>query len=128
MATYKWLEMIREGMSVMDRDDNRVGTVKQVYLGSDTEDVSNPAYTRADVAPLDTEYGRNDAVAGIIGESLVGARDIPDAVLNRLMNQGFVQIDRGLLRGDGFALAEQVVGVDDDGVRLSIAQGDLVTG
>ncbi len=95
------LEQISEGMEVYDNTNEKVGTVKQVYLGG--EDLSE-----ANVAEDSVLY------------------DVPASLRSRLAASGFVEIGTGFLAANRYASGEQVTGVDAEGVRLNVGKDDLV--
>jgi hypothetical protein len=94
------LAQVREGMTVYDRDHEKVGTVKQVYFGG--EDLSEAT----------------------VSEDSVLA-EVPAALRGRLAASGFIEIAPGLLAAHRYAAGSQVAGVDSEGVRLTIARDEL---
>jgi hypothetical protein len=95
------LARIREGMAVYDRDEQKVGTVKDVYLGG--EDLSEAAVPE--------------------GSALAQA---PAALRSRLAAHGFVEVGTGLLQANRYATGDQVAAVGEDRVTLAVAQDDLL--
>ena len=94
------LERISEGMPVYDNTNEKVGTVKQVYLGG--EDLSE---------------------ANVSEDSIL--YDVPASLRSRLAASGFVEIGTGFLAANRYATGEQIGEVDADGVRLSVGKDDL---
>lgn len=92
---------IREGMSVFDLKDNKVGTVKHIQFADDTTDE-----------------------AALISDPLV--LEAPEPVRSRLLRSGFIRIDAGLLRRDRYAIADQIDRVQDDRVQLYVTRDELV--
>ena len=94
------LARIQGGMEVHDHYGEKVGKVKQVYLGG--EDLSE--------APIGV-----DAVLSSVPANLRGS----------LAATGFVEIATGLLHPNLYATGAQVNAVQDDGVWLKIGKEDL---
>ncbi|HEX5505837.1 MAG TPA: PRC-barrel domain-containing protein [Thermomicrobiales bacterium] len=95
------LARVREGMAVYDRDEQKVGTVKDVYLGG--EDLSEAAVPE--------------------GSALA---DAPAALRGRLAAHGFIEVGTGLLQSNRYATGDQVAAVADDRVTLTVAQDELL--
>jgi hypothetical protein len=94
------LAQVREGATVYDRENTKVGTVKQVYLGG--EDLSE---------------------ATVSGDSVL--LDVPAALRSRLAADGFVEIGTGFLSANRYATGPQVASADADHVILNVARDDL---
>jgi hypothetical protein len=109
---------IKEGMPVRDSNGDSVGTVKEVFFG--TGDDEAEAYT------TETVVGPDDGgITPDIAETFGDGEDLPDVVRKRLLTHGYIRIDTGF-GGDRFAMADQITGVSEDGVRLSVLQDGLV--
>ena len=119
------MSMVRTGMAVYDANGDHIGKVEDLYFGAD-----------ADASLLDasgaatTGMARTTRGGGVLDDLLraVFADDrLPETLRNRLMNEGFIQIEPGtLLGGDMFATPDQIAGVTTDGVRLSIERKQLI--
>ena len=96
------LARIGEGMDVVDAAGEKVGTVKQVYLGG--EDLSETA---------------------IAGDSALN--DVPEALRGRLAAAGFVEIATGFLQANRYATGAQVAAVEG-AVRLAVGKDELARG
>jgi hypothetical protein len=94
------LAQVQEGMAVFDRDRQKIGTVKDCYLGG--EDLSE-----AVVSP-------DSALGGV-----------PQALRSRLAASGFIEIAPGLLQAHRYARGDEVVAVDADGVHLGVTKDEL---
>ena len=97
------LARIGEGMDVVDAAGEKVGTVKQVYLGG--EDLSETA---------------------IVGDSALN--DVPEALRGRLAASGFVEIATGFLQANRYATGAQVAAVAGGAVRLAVGKDELARG
>ncbi len=99
------LTQISAGMVVIDAADERVGTVRRVYLGAaDLNEATLMADPTLDAVP--------DAA--------------PDALLARLAVSGYIEIDTGTGQDDRYALGEQVAAVEDGAIRLAVGRDTLV--
>ena len=93
---------IQEGMPVYDLISQKLGTVKYIHFPSDTHQ---------DVSDIDDPNVQN----------------APEPVQARLLEVGFMRIDRGLLRKDFYVPADQIEGVVDHEVFLNMLKEELVT-
>lgn len=65
----------------------------------------------------------DDLLRGVFGKNYM-----PDTLRNRLLNEGFIQIEPGtLLGGDMFATPDQIAGVTTDGVKLNLNRKQSIT-
>src|SRR5262245_9685856 len=86
---------VRSGMHVSDANEQKVGKVRDVQFANRT------------------------------GDTPMMAEDfykLPNDAQNRLMQEGFVQVDAGLFSRDRFILASQIEAVNDEGVQLSVSR------
>ena len=97
------LARIGEGMDVVDAAGEKVGTVKQVYLGG--EELSETV---------------------IVGDSALN--DVPEGLRSSLAASGFVEIATGLLQADRYATGAQVAAVEGGAVRLTVGKDELARG
>ena len=93
---------VREGMPVFDRENERVGMVTFVYMGSDSDD---------DTLTL-SALPQN-------------VHNLPREIVLRLAEMGFVEIDTGLIRGRRYAASDQIARIADEGLWLKIWEEDL---
>lgn len=109
---------VREGMSVVDVDGEKVGDVSLVHLG-DPE-----AITLAGQEGADEDRDFLEDIAAVFG----GGEEpkVPEAIRRRMIREGFIKIDGGLLRHDWYAMADQVAAVAGDTVRLNVDKDDLI--
>jgi hypothetical protein len=119
MATHEMLSIVEEGMAVMDSAGDRIGTVAEIYFGTYSDEAEDYT-TRAMGGPSST--GINPDIA----DPFSANEDLPDLLRKRLLTHGYIRIDTGMLDSDHFAMADQVVGVSDDTVRLSVPKDELV--
>jgi hypothetical protein len=97
------LARITEGMDVLDAAGERIGTVKQVYLG-----------------------GEELSEAAITGDSALN--DVPEALRGRLAAAGFLEIATGFLQANRYATGAQVAAVEGGAVRLAVGKDELARG
>lgn len=126
MNTRKWLAAVRDGMDVFDRNGDKIGTVKQIYFGAAGDEVEG-GYVQGDIGDGDLERDRSNFLFDEVAEAIAGVSDIPEEVRERLLQHGYVQVDRGLLQSDGYVLSEHVVNVTDEGVTVNVDDDDLIT-
>lgn len=114
MTKQDQLAMVHEGMEVVDRDGNRVGTVREARAG-------DPGAVTSD--GQQEEGGIFGALAGAI----MGGDAMHEQARERLARTGYVRIDAaGLFQGDRFAAGDEVALVEGDTVRLTVAADQLV--
>lgn len=119
------MSLIKTGMAVFDAKGDRIGTIEDLYFGADADDPQKYGAGVATTGTPRTTVGGGlieDIVQGIFGDN-----DMPETLRNRLLNEGFIQIEPGtLLGGDMYATPNQIAGVTGDGVRLNITKAELV--
>ena len=117
------LNQIEEGMRVVDREDNEIGTVRKVFLGSVTEETNERG---GGPATASSPEMRDDTLVDNLAEALVGDEPLPETVRKRLLRHGFIRIDvSGLFASDRFAMPEHIASVSDDRVRLRLTKDEL---
>lgn len=119
------LDQVRSGMSVYDSTGQRIGEVSYVYLGAtmeqETERGTGPA------RDLAIEQDNNNSFVEALSEAFY-TEEMPEEMLARLRQHGFVRIDTsGLFADDRFVSAEQIASVEDGKVRLSVNYEDMGT-
>lgn len=118
MTTQEMLATITNGMALYDSKGDHVGTVKEVFFGASSDEAE--AYTTHLVVGPD-----DGGVTPDIVETSGAGRDLPDMLRKRLLTHGYIRIDRGF-GDDYFAMADQVVSVANDGVRLNVPTNELI--
>ncbi len=114
------MEQIRVGASVFDRTGKEVGAVKTVQFGDD-----NAHTARAEaVAPpeLPQQHPFLDAIAAVLAPTPT----LPDPIRERIIRTGYVHVERNPVQGDAFIVADQIAGVSDSEVHLSVDEDDLI--
>ena len=117
------LNFIREGMTVYDREDKKIGSVERLYFGSsstaDQDEYNMP------VEPGRADLPRNplmDAIADVFDPN-----DVPEEMRERLLQRGFIRIDgAGLFAADRYVMPEQISSVSDEAVYLRVAKDELL--
>lgn len=122
------LLQVHEGMRVYDREDKEVGTVESVFMGATAESESDwgrgPAQASEGNLPEDDDNA--DRVAEALGWS-TGTQSEEDRLLRaRLMHEGFIRVDAGLLSTDRYVLPDQIEAVSGDGVHLRVHRDELI--
>jgi hypothetical protein len=117
------LNQIDEGMRVYDREDNEIGTVRKVFLGSVTDEMNERGGGPATASSPEV---RDDTLVDNLAEAFAGDEPLPETVRERLLRHGFIRIDvSGLFASDRFAMPEQIATVSDDRVRLRLTKEEL---
>ncbi len=118
MTPQQRLANVKEGMAVYDNTDSHIGTVKDIYFGTGSDEAE--AYTTQNVIGPD-----GGGIAPDIAETFGAGHELPDEIQKRLLTHGYVRIDRGV-GSDYYAMADQVTGASDDSVHLSVSKDELV--
>jgi hypothetical protein len=114
MSEQDRLAQVREGMEVVDRGGERVGTVKEVRIG-DPGAVTGEGQQESNIEVFDRFSGA------------IFDRELPEQERARLNRLGYVQIDAaGLFQGDRFAAGDEVDRVEGDTVHLTVNADSLV--
>jgi len=104
------LSEIQEGMGVYDKDGARIGTVETVRLGKGTE--------KTDVTDIVT-------IVETLSEAIGGRKDLPVVLYSRAFDEGFVRVNRGLLRRDAIVFPNQIESVGEESLYLLIEASEL---
>lgn len=120
------LKNVHKGMEVKDSHDNRIGTVKDIYFGADSDEMKKHGAGAA-TAP-DPSVRENSLVEDVArGLFDVDGDNLPEEMRQRLINEGYIRIDTaGLFRSDRFILPEQIARVHDEHVHLNVSKDDLL--
>jgi hypothetical protein len=112
------IEMVREGMTVVDSTGEKVGKVEGIKMG-------DPGTA--------TEAGNELQDTGLLGdvaEAFAGDErepDVPGPLRARLLRSGYIKVDGGfLIETDRYVPADMVASVSDDTVRLKVPKDQLI--
>ncbi len=120
------LTLIREGMSVYDTRNDRIGTVDEVYFGAASDAQQELGTGPATVTPSDAPQMRDDSIIDRFAEVFRDA-DLPDEVREKLLHSGYIRLDSsGIFTRDRFITPDQIRGVADDKVHLAITRDHLL--
>ncbi|MGD2011497.1 MAG: hypothetical protein PVI76_10390 [Desulfobacterales bacterium] len=109
------LNMIEEGMQVLDKQGRKVGTVEFIHFSEANDGSHRTAAASTPDEP--SEPGLID----IMGK-LFGSDDLPEELCERLLMHGFIRIDSAKLFGaDRYVMLDQIAMVDRTGVQLNVA-------
>ena len=109
-----WISLVEEGMDVYDVNGDKVGTVDSFQYG--TEGVT-------ETVPEDnTDDSIMEAVAEVFSPG-----ELPEEVRERLLQHGYIRIDKGLLQGFGYVLNNDIRNVGNDGVHLKVDDDGILT-
>lgn len=117
------LTQIHSGMRVYDRNEHQVGTIE--YVQFTDEDPTQPGPETATETVDKTSPDRNNLVTDI-AKAIAGDDGIPEELRQKLLRDGYIKIDTGLLRSDVYALPDQVSSVSDDNVYLQVTRDELI--
>jgi hypothetical protein len=118
------LMQIRTGMKVYDRNEDEVGTVEYVQFTDENPEQPGPETLTSTIDK--TEPYRNTLVESI-GRAIAGSDNFPEEVRQKLLREGFIKIDTGLLTADAFALPNQISSVSSENVYLHVTRDDLIS-
>jgi len=112
------IEMVREGMTVLDSTGEKVGKVEGLKMGD------------PDTA---TEQGNELQDTGLLGkvaEAFVGDErepDVPGPLRSRLLRSGYIKVDGGfLIETDRYVPADRIASVQGDTVHLKVPKDRLI--
>jgi hypothetical protein len=115
------MAQIREGMEVYDKDEKKVGKVDTLFMGAAADGMLSGVEPARGTGPETTE---NDTLIANIGRAFDDG--LPEVMRNRLRHNGFIRVRGGFLRGDRFALREQIGAVVGDRVILNVRAEEMV--
>ena len=118
------LNRIYEGMAIYDHVGAKVGTVKEVYLGSVTAAVDERGLGPATASePGGTETSLLEDFAKAVSPT----EPLSEELRQRLLRRGFIRIDcTGIFAADRYATPEQIAQVSKDHVTLQVERNDLL--
>jgi hypothetical protein len=112
------IEMVREGMTVVDSAGEKVGKVEGLKMG-DPESATEAGNELQDTGFL-----------GDIAEAFAGDErepDVPGPMRARLLRSGYIKIDHGfLIETDRYVSADMIASVGDDTVHLRVPKDQLI--
>ena len=118
------LNQVHEDMHVDDSTGQEIGTVRQVFLGSVSDEVNRRGGGPATPSVPDT---RDESLIDNLAEAFSADDPLPEAVRGRLLQQVFIRIDtHGMFASDRFALPDQIESVSEDRVRLRLTKDELI--
>ncbi len=123
------IELVRDGMHVVDADGEEVGTVKEVVLGDPGAETAVEPPETPNVAVVGIPAGTAGPAgpaAATFGLGAVGS-DLPEVERSRLLRTGYVRINlKGLFSGHRYAAGDEIADVVGDAVRLTVPAARLV--
>jgi hypothetical protein len=110
------IAQVVSGMTVVDTTGAEVGKVELVKMG-DPEAVT----------PAGQDVGESEGVVRALADSIFGSEpDVPGPLAARLLRMGYLKVDgKGLLEADRYVASDQIAGVADGTVRLSVPKEQL---
>ncbi|HMN29688.1 MAG TPA: hypothetical protein PKE45_16175 [Caldilineaceae bacterium] len=119
----KILTQVREGMTVFNRANKKIGAVEAIYLGTASEEERELGTAPA---TADSPRQPGDAFARMWAD-IFNPNDVPNEVAERLWYSGYLRIDApGLFSADRFVTPEEIDFVAQDGVHLKVRKADRI--
>ena len=116
------LAQVREGMSVYDRLDQRLGRVRGLYMGAArAKDMAR----REGPATALLQQSSNEGLLEDIAKAFIPG-ELPEEVQQTLLREGFIRIVGGLISSPRYALPEHIEAVGDYHVRLRVTNDELI--
>ena len=104
---------VREGMEVLDRDGEKIGTVETLRFGDEA------------AASGEARDGYEDGLIQNIAEA-IWPDDMPEGQRAKLLGSGYLVLDAdGIFASDRYIQPEQIDRVGSDGIHLNVSRGDL---
>ncbi len=118
-ARKRILNQVHKGMDVYSNQNDKIGTVDAVFLGTVNADDADRG---TGAATADRISQPDDTFAEMIAE-LFNPGEVPDEVSERLRYEGFIRVDaKGLFGADRFVMPDRIDHVTQDGVYLKVAE------
>jgi hypothetical protein len=112
------IEMVREGMTVLDSTGKKLGKVEGLKMG-DPQSATEQGNELQDTGFL-----------GNIAEAIGGDErepDVPGPARARLLRSGYIKVDGGfLIETDRYVPADEIMSVDGDTVHLRVTKGETI--
>lgn len=122
--THEYMLEIEEGMEVYDRDNKKVGTVEEVFIGESSSEPHERG--RESVTGSETDPGARQTFLDDIIRGFNLDEDLPETVRARMRREGFIRVDRaGLLGSDRIILPDEIASVSEGKVQLKVARDEL---
>jgi hypothetical protein len=109
-----WIHVIEEGMTVYDSAGDSVGTVAGLQYG-----------TRGETATVPDEGGHDSLVQEIA--EVFAPDELPEEMRERLLQEGYIRVDKGILQGYGYVPESSIHNVTTDGIHLNIPGDSMLT-
>jgi len=112
------IEMVRDGMTVVDSMGDKVGKVEGLKMG-DPEAATEQGNELQDTGVL------GDLANAVFGDER--EPDVPGPARARLLRSGYIKVDGGfLIETDRYVPADMIASVDGDTVHLRVPKDELV--
>lgn len=117
------LEQTHDGMNVYDADGERLGHIEHVFLGTDVDTLQDYPADATAVTTISI-WGK---ILDHVLDALFGEDDLPESLRNRLINDGFIQVEgEGLFDSDRYILREQIADIYGNDVHLNVTKDELI--
>jgi hypothetical protein len=111
------IELVREGMKVVDAAGNEIGKVEFVRMGDPQAVTVSPAQVQ-----------RTGGLFENVAEAIAGsdADDLPETLAGDLLRVGYLRVDaKGWFNKDRFVPADAITDVAGDTVRIALTKDEL---
>jgi hypothetical protein len=120
------LSVIREGMEIYDATNDNIGKVEFVRFGAESERQNLSGTGPATPGRGDELVQRADSFIDNLAEAF-RPNDMPEQLRERLLLSGFIVMDAaGLFAKDRIITPDQISGVVDEKVQLSVTRDQLI--
>jgi hypothetical protein len=120
------LSLVHEGMEVYDATNDNIGSVDFVHFGAASEAQQELGTGPATPGRADDPQMREDTIIDNLAEAF-RPNDIPEQLKERLLLSGYIVLDAaGLFAKDRLITPDQISGVLDDKVQLSVTRDQLL--
>ncbi len=119
------LELVHEGMKVLDRNGKDIGKVNMVRMSGVSNTASNRGLGSTTTTSSNTAVPSDTLVDDVA--SAFANDHLPEELRERLMHKGFFRLDtKGLFASDRYVLPEQIASVSNDEVHLKVSRDELI--
>lgn len=119
--TRQEIDLIQEGMKVLDSNDDRIGTVDHIRFSDEDPQAPGPETRSAHT------YDRSPSIIDNLVQAFTGTDTTPDVIRERLLRHGFIRISRGFGKADAYAVMDDVMHIREDHVHLNVPEKELMT-
>ena len=114
---------VYEGMVVYDHQGDKIGTVKDIYLGALTEEEDEQGLGPATA----TSAAQQSSLIEDFIQTLSPQEPLPEPLRQQLLRHGFARItSSGLFSSDRYVTPDQIAAASDDTMTLKVDKAALI--